>query len=134
MVTKLQNMNIGVADYMHKNYVALNANITIEEAVKTLRQNISGDQISYLYILDDEEKLIGVTPIRELLFNKPETTLKNIMLKKVVKLYVADKLNQAAALFAQKKFLALPVVDEQNHILGIIDINVFTDDARNLFR
>jgi magnesium transporter len=134
MVRKLQNMNIGVADYMHGNYIALKGSITIEEAISILRQNVPSDQISYLYILDEEEKLIGVTPIRELLFNKPETALKNIMLKKVVKLNVTDKLNHAANIFAQKKFLALPVVDEQNHILGIIDINVFTDDALKLIK
>jgi magnesium transporter len=133
MVGKVQNMNICVADYIHNDYIALDSSNTVEEAIKSLRKNSSSDQISYLYIIE-QEKLVGITPIRELLFRRQDTKLKDIMIKRVVKLSVNDKLKHAADVFAKKKFLALPVVDEENHLLGIIDIKVFTDDAIKLIQ
>ncbi len=80
------------------------------------------DTISYIYVKDEQGRLVGVATLRDLILNRPETLLSNFMNRHLVKLKTEDSVDEVAETFKKYKFLALPVVDEQDRIKGIITL------------
>jgi magnesium transporter len=80
------------------------------------------DTISYIYVKDDQEKLVGVVTLRELILNQPETPVDSFMNRHLVKLKTDDSVKEVAETFKKYKFLALPVVDEDDRMKGIITL------------
>jgi len=80
------------------------------------------DNISYIYVKDHQEKLVGVITLRELILNQPETPVDSFMNRRLVKLKADDSVKEVAETFKKYKFLALPVVDEEDRMKGIITL------------
>lgn len=80
------------------------------------------DTISYIYVKDDQEKLVGVVTLRDLILNPPETPVTSFMNRRLVKLKTDDSVKEVAETFKKYKFLALPVVDEEDRMKGIITL------------
>jgi magnesium transporter len=80
------------------------------------------DNISYIYVTDEQENLIGVVTLRDLILNPPEAKISSFMKKDVVKLRADDSLKQVAETFNKYKFLTIPVVDKENQMKGIITL------------
>ena len=74
----------------------------------------------------------GVIPTRRLLTTPRDKYLEDIMIRRVVKLPETATVYDACEYFVMYRFLAFPIVDAENHILGIIDVNVFTDEIINM--
>ena len=74
----------------------------------------------YLYILDDQDKLLGVIDIKELLMAEDEVLLKDIMATKVISLSPESTLKQASEMFARYSFRALPLIDINGKMLGVV--------------
>lgn len=117
-----------VVDYARKDFNALNKNLTVDEALRKIRQEGVGERIVYFYVVDDEQKLVGVLPTRRLLIGKLEQKLEEIMVKRVAALPSGSTVYDALEFFATYKFLAFPVVDAERRILGVVDVNLFTDE------
>jgi magnesium transporter len=80
------------------------------------------DNISYVYVTDQQEKLVGVMTIRDLILSPPQAEVGKIMKQDVVKLRVDDSLKDVAETFKKYKFLTIPVVDKEDHLEGIITL------------
>jgi CBS domain-containing protein len=80
------------------------------------------DNISYIYVTDEGEKLVGILTLRDLILNPPEVPVKSLMKQEVVKLKVDDSLEQVADAFTKYKFLTIPVVDQEDRLEGIITL------------
>jgi magnesium transporter len=80
------------------------------------------DNISYIYVTDKFEKLVGVITLRDLMLNRPEAQVSSLMNRDVVKLKVDNSLEQVAETFTKYKFLTIPVVDQQERLEGIITL------------
>ena len=78
------------------------------------------DVITYLYILDANEILVGVVNLKELLMAEDEALLKDIMTSKVVSLNTESSLKEALEMFVRYSFRALPVVTQAGKILGVL--------------
>lgn len=117
-----------VVDYARKDFNALNKNLSVDEALKKIRLDGVGERIVYFYVVDDEQKLVGVLPTRRLLIGKLEQKLEDIMVKRVAALPSASTVYDALEFFATYKFLAFPVVDAERRIIGVVDVNLFTDE------
>jgi magnesium transporter len=117
-----------VVDYARRDYSALNKNLSVDEALKKIRLEGIGERIVYFYVVDDEQKLVGVLPTRRLLIGKLEQKLEEIMVKRVAALPGSSTVYDALEFFATYKFLAFPVVDADRRILGVVDVNLFTDE------
>lgn len=117
-----------VVDYARKDFNALNKDLSVDEALKKIRLDGVGERIVYFYVVDDEQKLVGVLPTRRLLIGKLEQRLEDIMVKRVAALPSASTVYDALEFFATYKFLAFPVVDEERRIIGVVDVNLFTDE------
>lgn len=117
-----------VLEYTRKDFSALNKNLSVDEALQKIRLEGVGERIVYFYVVDDEQKLVGVLPTRRLLIGKSEQKLEEIMVKRVAALPATSTVYDALEFFATYKFLAFPVVDSERKILGIVDVNLFTDE------
>ncbi|UCB52594.1 MAG: magnesium transporter [Candidatus Zixiibacteriota bacterium] len=80
------------------------------------------DNLSYIYVTDEDEKLVGVLTLRDLILNPSEAPVNSLMKREVVKLKVDDSLEQVAETFTKYKFLTIPVVDQQDRLEGIITL------------
>jgi magnesium transporter len=80
------------------------------------------DNISYIYVTDQKEKLVGVLTIRDLILSPPQDEVNKIMKRDVIKLKVDDSLKEVAETFKKYKFLTIPVVDKEDHLEGIITL------------
>ena len=78
------------------------------------------DVIMYIYVIDEKEQLLGVIDLRDLLRADDKSYLKDIMVENVISLSIGSTLKEAAQEFARYGFRALPVIDEQNHLTGVI--------------
>jgi magnesium transporter len=131
MTTKLEDYNLRepVSKYMRRDFVALNQDASVEQAEKTLRNYNITSEILYLYVTDDQDRLVGVVPIRNLLKAEPDTKISSIMLSSPVSVSASDTVLRACELFSEHRFLALPVVDDAGRITGTVDINLFTTEV-----
>ena len=103
---------------------------TCGEAIRTLQDQKDAEMVFYLYITDEDNSLVGVTSLRALATTSPDTALKNIMVKKVHKIRPETDQEEAAQLVAQYNYLAVPVVDADNILLGIITVDDVVDVIR----
>ncbi len=96
---------------------------SISEVRETFRESDDPlDNISYIYVIDREEKLEGVITLRHLLLNPPEAKISDLMQREVIKLRVDDSLKEVAQAFKHYKLLTIPVVDKQDRLEGIITL------------
>lgn len=106
---------------MTTEYASLPANITAEEALRRLRiQAPSRETIYYIYITDEGRHLIGFLSLRKLIQSSPETKLAELMERDVISVRVDDDQEFVANEIARFDFIAIPVVDNQNRLVGIV--------------
>ena len=111
---------------MTTDFVSIPANITTNDAIRTLRETGSeAETIFYVYVVDNQDRLIGVIFLKDLIFASPETKISEYMHKRVVSVPVDESQNDVAQEISKYNLLAIPVVDEEGHILGIVT----ADDA-----
>ncbi|MCL4549444.1 MAG: magnesium transporter [Bacteroidetes bacterium] len=121
-----------VLNFARKDFTALNKNLTVDEALKKIRTEGVGERIVYFYAVDDEKKLVGVVPTRRLLTGKLEQKIEELMVKRVAALPSSASVYDACEFFVTYKFLAFPVVDAERKIVGIVDVNLFTEELLNV--
>jgi magnesium transporter len=106
---------------MTTEYAWLPANITVSEALDRLRlQAPDRETIYYVYVLDDQRKLLGMVSLRDLILAPRQALIRDIMQKDVVTARVNDDREQVAQQMARYDFLAMPVVDGDGRLIGII--------------
>src|SRR6187549_495946 len=118
---------------MNPQVFALAEDLTVGEAITELQQNREVEMVFYLYVVDDRRHLVGVVSLRRLLLVSPETPLKRIMSSDLVSARVDTDQEEVARQVAAYNLLAIPVVDEENKLVGIITvddvIDVIKDEA-----
>jgi magnesium transporter len=115
---------------MTSDYVALQRQWTVEEAISYLRRTRPGaEQVFYLYVVDDERRLEGVVSLRQLVVANPEERIGDLMEPEVVSARTAEDQEEVARRVAHYNFVALPVVDEGRHLVGVVSVNDLMDVA-----
>ncbi len=120
---------------MQDRFIALPADATLGDCQERLRQWSEEDlpAASYLYVVDADRRLLGVVPIRDLVFRKPDRLVRDVMNPSVRFVTVDDDRETVARLFAQYHYLALPVLDRDKRIAGIVEarqvIGIVQDEA-----
>lgn len=100
--------------------------LTAAKAIEVLRNSADeAESMFYVYVTDDQNHLLGVFSLSDLILSKPDTPVTEFMHKKVVAANVLEKQNTLAQLVAKYNLLTLPVVDDDNHLLGMVT----ADDA-----
>ena len=118
---------------MNPNVFALNEDITVGEAITEIQSSRDVEMVFYLYVVDERRHLVGVVSLRRLLLVSPETPLKRIMTADITSARVDMDQEEVARQVAAYNLLAIPVVDAENKLVGIITvddvIDVIKDEA-----
>jgi len=118
---------------MNPKVFALSEDMTAGEAITTLQGSRDVEMVFYLYVVDARRHLVGVISLRRLLLVPPPTPLKRIMTTDLISVRTDTDQEEAARLVASYNLLAIPVVDEENKLVGVITvddvIDVIKDEA-----
>ena len=112
--------------------LVLQPDMTIADALDRIRRLGDASSINYLYVVDDEQQLVGVVPARRLLTAQPEHRVRDVMLDHVVAIPDWATVLIASEYFATRRLLAFPVVNGKGQLLGVVDVGLFTDEVIDL--
>jgi magnesium transporter len=108
---------------MTTDFARVSENLTVREALEELgRQAGELETIYYIYVVDDQEHLLGLVSARQLVsaIGRPQTLVRDLMERELVTVDVNDDVEEVAHRVARFDLLAIPVVDQEHHILGIV--------------
>jgi magnesium transporter len=106
---------------MTTEYATLTTDLTVSDAISRLRlQATSAETIYYVYVVDAERHLVGFVSLHDLILARPAARIDSIMQREVISVPVDADQEDVAQTMARYDFLALPVVDSQNRLVGIV--------------
>lgn len=119
---------------MTTEYVSFYANYTISEAFERIKKTgVNKETIYTCYVTNNKRKLIGVVTAKDLLLADKETTISEIMDTNIISVETHDDKEEVAMKFSKYDFLALPVIDTEGCLVGIVTVDdavdVITDEA-----
>jgi magnesium transporter len=113
---------------MTTEYIAIHANQTVKSAMQILKNEApKAEMIYYVYVIDEEKRLVGVISLRDLIIAEDDSMISEVMHDRVVSVSVAEDQEEVAKKMRDYNFLALPVVDFQQHLVGIITVDDVMD-------
>ncbi|AEB12259.1 magnesium transporter [Marinithermus hydrothermalis] len=113
---------------MTPEFIAVRASMTVEEVLRFLRRTApDAETVYYLYVIDDERRLVGVLSLRDLIVADPRTRVQEIMRPDVVHITTDTDQEEVARLMADYDFSVLPVVDDAGRLVGIVTVDDVLD-------
>ncbi|APH05900.1 magnesium transporter [Bacillus weihaiensis] len=113
---------------MTTEYIAIHANQTLNSAMQILKNEApNAETIYYVFVIDEDKKLVGVISLRDLIINEPDAMVSDIMNERVYSVSVGEDQEEVARKMKDYNFLALPVIDFRGHLLGIITVDDIVD-------
>src|ERR1051325_9821716 len=127
----LENPEGTAGRIMNPRVFALPDETTVEEAVKAIQQ-LGGVEMSfYLYVIDERRHLVGVVSLRRLLLVPPQAKLTNIMTTDVISVGIDTPQEEVAKKVSSYHLLAVPVVDEENKLVGTVTVDDIIEVIRD---
>lgn len=124
----LQYPDNSAGTIMTAEYVALRPTMTVEESFTYIRKNgVDKETIYTCYVINAQRKLLGVVTLKDLLMNPYETQVEDIMDDNIIYALTTDDQEDVAATFNKYGLLALPVVDKENRLVGIVTVDDIVD-------
>ncbi len=109
-------------------FVDLKENLTVEQAIQRIRSiGVDSETINICYVLDSRRKLIGTVALRYLLLSQPDEIIGDIMHENIISLTTLTDQEEVARQFKKYDFTAMPVVDNENRLVGIITVDDVVD-------
>ncbi len=109
-------------------FVSVAPELTARQTILALqRLSEQAETISYVYVTDSEDHLLGVLALRRLVLSPPDTPIADLLDPRVVRVPVMADQEVAARMLTERNLLAVPVVDDDNHLLGIITVEDVAD-------
>ena len=124
----IPDFNAPVVEHARKDFPLLEAEMSVAEALDQIRREGVGERVIYFYAVDAEKKLVGVVPTRRLLTAGPSSSLREIMVPRVVAIPASATVLDACEFFVLYKFFAFPVVDAERRVVGVIDVSLFAEE------
>ena len=127
----LQYDNKTAGGIMIPDFIALNADNTAQQAIKSLQNEHKDVEMPfYLYVIDEYNHLLGVCSLRQLVVVSPDTPLKEFMSVDVLSVKTDIDQEEVAKIVARYDILAVPVVDKNNQLVGIVTVDDVIDIIR----
>ena len=109
-------------------YVDLRESLKVSEAIERIRKvGLDSETVNNCYVLDDSRRLIGTVALRYLLLHDDEEVIGDFMNENVISIHTLTDQEEAAALFQKYDFTSMPVVDNENRLVGIITVDDIMD-------
>ncbi|OJG28606.1 magnesium transporter mgtE [Enterococcus caccae] len=113
---------------MTTEFVSIVANQTVRSAMYVLKNQADvAETIYYVYVVDQENHLVGVISLRDLIVNDDDTMIADVLSERVISVHVGDDQEDVAQTIRDYDFLALPVTDYDDHLLGIVTVDDIID-------
>lgn len=129
-------LNRPVTEFLSGTAFTLREDFTIDQALEALRSakpsTPSQSQVMYFYVVNAQEKLVGVLPARNLVLSPGNTRVSDIMMRQLIMLHQKETLFDALELFAMHRLLAIPVVNDERKFLGLLEVSLYTDEVFDL--
>lgn len=125
-------LNEPVRRHMRTDVVRLAVEQTVGEALTDIRERQPEGRIIYFYVVDGEGRLVGVVPTRRLLLSPRDRPLADVMVRQVIAIPEAATVLDACEFFTLHRLLAFPVVDDERRLLGVVDVELYTDELDEL--
>jgi len=109
-------------------YLAFHLDMTVGEVTFQLRNDTEApEMLSYLYVVDDNNRLVGVVPLRRLIISKEDTRLRDVMTSDIIAVGGAEDQEEVARIVARYNILGVPVVDAEGRMLGVVTVDDVID-------
>ena len=112
---------------MTTQYLALDVDLTVGQAIEAIRQYPSKDSFFYVYCTDSEGHLDGVLSLRSLILASPTANLRDTMVQSVVRCQIDSEPEEVAQIVSKYDLLSVPVVDQQNRLVGVVTVDDVLD-------
>ncbi|MFH0989287.1 MAG: CBS domain-containing protein [bacterium] len=120
-LTQLSTYSVG--SIMSTDFVTTKSDETVGTVLERIRVECEkAEMYRYAYVLDSQERLIGVVSLRQLLLNKAETLIADIMSEQPVTVEIDTRIRRVAQIFFKYNFEAIPVVDDEDRIQGVVSL------------
>lgn len=110
--------------------IALPADMSVKEAIEQLHQQQDAEASFYVYVVDDQKQLVGVLSLRQLIMQPPHAQLREFMVTEPIRVNTETDQEEVARIVARYDLLAVPVVDEVNHLVGVVTVDDVIDVMR----
>lgn len=115
---------------MTTEFCALPADMTVEDTIRKFQKEVELDHIFYVYVVNESGQLVGCLSLRKLLQTKPEVKISEMMITDVIKVRTDTDQEEVAKMVARYNLLALPVVDDNDRLVGIVTVDDVVDVIR----
>ena len=113
---------------MSTEYLAVEENLHVDDVMHLVKkQALEAESISYVYVLDKQEHLMGVISLRDLLTHADDLPVINITNERIISVKAGDDQADVAQIVANYNFLSIPVTDDNNRLLGVITVDDIVD-------
>ena len=112
---------------MSPDFYALNQNTNVSDTITAMQLERDVETTFYLYAVDDQDHLVGVVSLRQLLFAQPNTRLKDFMTTDIISVHTDTDQEEVARNVADYNLVAIPVVDPENKLLGVVTVDDVID-------
>lgn len=113
---------------MTTEFVAIDADQTVKTAMSMLKEQAkTAETIYYIFVIDQDNTLVGVISLRDLIVNDDEALIADVMSERVIAAKVGDDQGDVARMMKDYDFIAMPVTDYDEHLLGIITVDDIID-------
>lgn len=113
---------------MTTGYIEVNKDMTAKDAIEYMRENAKdAETVYYIYVVDNQERLVGVISLRELIIARDSNIVEDLMSENIISVYVDEDREEAVRLVSKYNLLAIPVIDRQNRLKGIITVDDIID-------
>lgn len=128
------HLNDPVTQHMRTDPARIRVDQTVGEAIAASRAAPPAGRIIYFYAVDAEGRLEGVVPTRRLLLSDDATPIRDIMVRRVITIPAAASVLEACEFFLLHRLLAFPILDSERRLLGIVDVDLYTEELADLDR
>ncbi len=105
---------------MTTNFATVSPKMTVQEALEHLRRSAPRKMIYYIYVVDEDQRLLGVVTLRQLVLADPNQRIADLMIRDIVAVRVDEDREQVARLVDEYDLLAIPVVNQEGQLVGIV--------------
>ncbi|MBT9145901.1 MAG: Magnesium transporter MgtE [candidate division WS2 bacterium] len=113
---------------MTPKFMDLKENVTVSQALNRIRKiGLKKETSYYCYVIDEQRTLKGVVSLRDMVTADPDECISNIMFKEVISVNTDDDQEEVASVMQKYNFIALPVVDREKRLVGIITVDDIVD-------
>lgn len=116
---------------MTRELFSLPESTTVREAIAAIQEQRDVELILYLYVVDEQDRLVGVASLRQLLLARPSATLAEIMTRDVISVTTETDQEEVAQLAIRYDLLAIPVLDPDGRLVGIVTYDDIVDVVRD---